>query len=156
MNERLLGVCILKTNEQGVVSRWGQSCCIFRLDSLWGLAASISLYIMHLFSQHLPKPSVPLWFCLCALKQRSHLTSSPTHVLMTHQCNFINCYDSGRKSHPLEIIADFMHTQEMWADSIKKQYHRKNRAVSRKWAKRRVLDKSHFCYTPWHVHTLIA
>lgn len=111
---------------------------------------------MRLFSQCLPKPSVPLWFCLCALKQRSHLTSSPTHVLMTHQCNFRNCYDSERKSHVEPFRNNSRFYEEIWTNSLKKHYHHKNRAVSRKWAKKRVLDKSHLCHTPWHIRTLIA
>lgn len=94
-----------------------------------------SIYSLHAFQ----KPSVPLWSCLWARKERPHLTSISTGVLKTHRCNFINHYNSGEKSqvelfrNNSRLLIWLLKKGEPW--SIKDQYPRKNRAGSRKWAK---------------------
>lgn len=113
-----------------------------------------SIYSLRAFQ----RPSVPLWPCLWALKERPHLTSISTGVLKTHGCNVINHDDSGNKVklNSLEIIADLMATQERWALDPYRYQTCKNRAGSRKWAKvgrGRALTKAAL-HTHTHSHTI--
>lgn len=139
--------------------RWGHGCSWVGLF-LGTLCFRFSVYDAFLLSAPsrtlCSPPAPPSW-----VKQRSHLTSTSTRVLMTHGCDFINCYNSGRKSH----VEPSRNHSRFYANSRKASSEPTlyEISITIKIEQRPEsepqgggLDKSHFHHTPSHTHPTLT